>query len=97
MSTADGAKIIYLGFDECPYCHAFSPKLNQLAKEKGVTVYYYNTRKHANDSNFESAMQVYGVNKVPNAFIVKGGKPGINVNHASKMAELEAFINEAAK
>ena len=42
-------------------------------------------------------MQVYGVNKVPNAFIVKGGKPGINVNHASKMAELEAFINEAAK
>ncbi|WP_454927291.1 thioredoxin family protein [Abiotrophia defectiva] len=97
LSTTDGPKIVYLGFDECPYCHAFSPKINQLAKEKGVTVYYYNTRKHANDSNFQSAMQVYGVNKVPNAFIVKSGKPGTNVNHSSKMADLEAFINEAAK
>ena len=97
LSTTKKKVIVYLGFDECPYCKVFLPKLNQLAKEKDVTIYYYNVRKHRNDSNFQSAMEVYQVDAVPNAFIVKQGKPIKNVNYDSKMTDIEAFVEEAAK
>ena len=38
--------ILYLGFDQCPYCQAFTPKISHLAKELDVTIYYYNSQDH---------------------------------------------------
>lgn len=97
LTTTKQPAVVYLGFDECPFCRVFLPKINQLAKEKGVTLNYYNVRKHANDHNFKDVMEVYNVKSVPQAFIVKAGKPIKNVNYDSTMEEIEAFITEAAK
>lgn len=92
LSTQKEAKIVYLGFDECPYCKAFTPKLSQFVKEMDVTVYYYNTRKRANDQDFESVIATFNVDTVPHAFIVKNGKPIQFINHTSTMADIEAFV-----
>lgn len=97
LSTQKEAKIIYLGFDECPYCKAFTPKLNQLAKELDLPVYYYNTRRRENDLNYQSAMATYNVQTVPHAFIMKNGKVQAKVNHLSSMSAIEAFVKKTAE
>lgn len=94
LSTQSQAKVIYLGFDECPYCKAFTPKINQLAEETETPIYYYNTRKRANDSNFETAMAMYNVETVPHAFIVKNGQVVSKINHDSSMDAIEAFFEK---
>ena len=36
-----GTGIVYLGFPECPWCTAYVPYLNEIAKEKEVEKIYY--------------------------------------------------------
>ena len=91
LTTTKQPTVVYLGFDECPFCRVFLPKINQLAKEQGVTLNYYNVRKHSTDQNFKDVMEVYNVKSVPQAFIVKAGKPIKSVNYDSTMAEIEAY------
>lgn len=49
-----GTGVVYLGFPECPWCTAYVPYLNEVAKTSGVDkVYYYNIyndRKENNDN-----------------------------------------------
>lgn len=94
LSTMKEAKIIYLGFNECPACKAFSPKINQFAKEQGIQIAYYNTRSRAGDRDYDSVINSYQVDTVPHAFIMSKGKPIAKVNHASSMEALEAFVNK---
>lgn len=94
ISTNDQAAIVYLGFDECPFCKVFSPKINQLASELGVDIHYYNTTERGNDATFANAMQLYNVDTVPHAFIVENVKAGSKINHESSMEEIEAFLLE---
>ncbi|MGO4937222.1 thioredoxin domain-containing protein [Fundicoccus sp. Sow4_H7] len=94
-STDDEVKIIYLGFNECPYCVAFSPKLNKIAEELAVDIYFYNTQARADDNNFAVAMANYDVSTVPHAFIVEKAKPIQAINHESSMEAIEAFVTYA--
>lgn len=82
--------ILYLGFDECPYCKVFSPKINQLASELDVTLHYYNT--HTFDAT--ALADKLGIETVPHAFIIKDGKPVEFVNQNSDMQELEDFLRD---
>lgn len=49
-----GTGVVYLGFPECPWCTAYVPYLNEVAKANDVDkVYYYNIlndRKENNDN-----------------------------------------------
>lgn len=92
LASKDTPFIIYFGFDECPYCKAFSPKLNQLAAEMDVPIYYYNTRQRNNDPNFKTVIESYKIQTVPHAFIVHNAKPTEKINHASTMADIETFV-----
>ena len=39
-----GTGVVFLGFPSCPWCQAYAPMLNSLAKEYGIkTIYYHNT------------------------------------------------------
>lgn len=39
----NGTGIVYLGFPECPWCQAYVPYLNEVAKDSEITkIYYYN-------------------------------------------------------
>lgn len=96
-TTSDQPAIIYLGYDDCPFCKVFSPKINHLASEYGVEIYYYNTHERGDDATFANAVQVYNVDTVPHAFIVEDARPGSKINHESTMAEIEAFIAELAE
>lgn len=96
-STEEQAKIIYLGFDECPWCKAFLPKINQLASEFDVTIHYYNTRSRQVDSTFMSNMKHFGVDTVPYAFIMEDGDNKERINHMSSMQQIEDFFSQYDK
>ena len=39
-----GTGVVFLGFPSCPWCQAYAPMLNDLAKSYGLdTIYYHNT------------------------------------------------------
>ncbi|MBQ6130091.1 hypothetical protein IJI72_00095 [Candidatus Saccharibacteria bacterium] len=38
-----GTGVVFLGYPECPWCQAYAPMLNEVAKAYDVKVYYYNT------------------------------------------------------
>lgn len=88
----DQAKIIYIGFDECPWCKAFSPKINQFASEFDLPIYYYNTRSRSEDLTYNQVMENFGVETVPYAFIMYKGEPMERINHMSSMQQIEDFF-----
>lgn len=59
----NGRGIVYLGFPECPWCQAYVPYLNDVAKEVGISkIYYYNIlndRKEETD-NYKKILELLG-------------------------------------
>lgn len=59
----NGKGIVYLGFPECPWCQAYVPYLNDVAKEVGNDkIYYYNIlndRKEETD-NYKKILELLG-------------------------------------
>lgn len=57
----NGTGIVYLGFPECPWCQAYVPYLNEVAKENGMQkIYYYNIlndRKEETD-NYKKVLEL---------------------------------------
>ena len=84
--------IIYLGFDECPYCRAFLPKLNHLAQEFDLDIHYYNTTDREKDENFADVVNFFKVQTVPHTFIIQKGKVIDQINNNNTMKEIEAFL-----
>jgi len=49
-----GTGLVYLGFPECPWCQAYVPILNEVAKEEGVEkIYYFNIREDRQQNSKE--------------------------------------------
>ncbi|MGF3142595.1 thioredoxin family protein [Facklamia sp. P13064] len=87
------AKLIYVGFDSCPYCRVFLPKLNQLAKEMNLNYHYYNTDERMEDDNFRDIVDnFFEISTVPQLLIVKDGKVDSKLENSNSMADLEKFL-----
>lgn len=80
--------ILYLGFDQCPYCQAFTPKISHLAKELDETVYYYNSQDH----DISDLAQEWKLETVPQALIIQDGQMKGRLDHLSKMQDIENFL-----
>lgn len=80
--------ILYLGFDQCPYCQAFTPKISHLAKELDVTIYYYNSQDH----DISDLAQEWQLETVPQALIIQDGQMKGRLDHLSKMQDIENFL-----
>lgn len=92
LESNDEPKIIYFGFDECPFCTAFIPKLNHFATEIDAPIYYYDVRAHGEDPTFAAVIENFQFETVPQAFILEDGEPRGRINHHSSMATIEDFI-----
>lgn len=96
-----GIGIVYLGYPECPWCMAYVPLLNEIAKNEGIEkIYYYNIREdRKNNTKFYqkvvSILNDYlnydeeGKKRifVPNVTFVKEGKIIFNDNETSLISE----------
>lgn len=96
-----GTGIVYLGYPECPWCMAYVPLLNEIAKNEGIEkIYYYNIREdRKNNTKFYqkvvSILNDYldydeeGKKRifVPNITFVKEGKIIFNDNETSLISD----------
>lgn len=55
--TENDTVFIYVGRDDCPDCEKFSPKLQNIIKEEGLSVLYYSTSKDRK----ERPDEMYGI------------------------------------
>lgn len=96
-----GTGIVYLGYPECPWCMAYVPLLNEIAKNEGIEkIYYYNIREDRKN-NTEFYQKVVSILNdylnydeegkkrifVPNITFVKEGKIIFNDNETSLISE----------
>lgn len=96
-----GTGIVYLGYPECPWCMAYVPLLNEIAKNEGIEkIYYYNIREDRKN-NTEFYQKVVSILNdylnydeegkkrifVPNVTFVKEGKIIFNDNETSLITE----------
>lgn len=96
-----GTGIVYLGYPECPWCMAYVPLLNEIAKNEGIEkIYYYNIREDRKN-NTEFYQKIVSILNdylnydeegkkrifVPNVTFVKEGKIIFNDNETSLISE----------
>lgn len=96
-----GTGIVYLGYPECPWCMAYVPLLNEIAKNEGIEKIYYYNIKEDRDDNTEFYQKVVSILNdylnydeegkkrifVPNVTFVKEGKIIFNDNETSLISE----------
>ena len=96
-----GTGIVYLGYPECPWCMAYVPLLNEIAKNEGIEKIYYYNIKEDRDDNTEFYQKVVSILSdyldydeegrkrifVPNVTFVKKGKIIFNDNETSLISE----------
>ena len=98
-----GIGVVYLGFPECPWCEAYVPYLNEIAKEEGIEkIYYYNIKEDRNN-NTEGYQKIVKILKehlscdeegneriyVPNvSFHIRGKVIGFNNETSLDMGEV---------
>lgn len=44
-----GTAVVFLGFPECPWCQAYVPFLDEVVRDAGTQVFYYNIYKDKTD------------------------------------------------
>jgi len=98
-----GTGIVYLGFPECPWCQAYVPMLNEVAKEEGVEkIYYFNIRedRQENSKDYQKIVKLVknylmkddeGNERifVPDIYAVKDGKI---VSHNNETSVVDSDI-----
>lgn len=54
----NGTGVVYLGFPECQWCQAYSPILDEVAKEAGIEKIYYCNIKEDRATNSDEYQQI---------------------------------------
>lgn len=94
-----GTGIVFLGFPECPWCRAYAPILNDVAKSNGIDkIYYYNIAddRRNNTATYQKLISILNDNLlydeegnhrvyVPDITFVKDGKIVAHDNETSVM------------
>lgn len=81
-------KIVYIGFNKCPFCQKFVDKLGPLAKEKDLTVYYVDRRDSENEGAIEEFREKYDIPTVP-GLLYSSETAGLVVKCDSSLSEEE--------
>lgn len=84
---------VYFGRPNCPYCKEFYPKLEKATNENKMNVYYYDTKFHKGDADFEEVLSEYGVEEIPYLAKVKNGKIMAVLNQAKNEKEIKIFMD----
>ena len=81
--------IVYLGKAACPYCRKFVPKLDNVRKEKKLTIHYLDSQNTPTDPAIQSLRDRMGVRTVPALVRIDGPGQFTNLNADSSLSEEE--------
>ncbi|MBG9987454.1 thioredoxin family protein [Aerococcaceae bacterium DSM 111176] len=94
-NSKEEPQVVYFGYDACPFCKAFTPKISQLAKEFDVTINHYNTDENMGSEDFLKIVAPFSLQTVPHAFLIEDEQVIDILNDKSTMEEIETFITAA--
>lgn len=66
--------LLYTGRGTCPWCVKFVPVLNEIAKEKKLTVYYLDSENTQTDAELKNFRNAYKIETVPSLLYFRNGK-----------------------
>ncbi len=84
-------EIIYIGFEACPYCNYFLPKLHEVMKKYNLSFYYLNSRNIEESKEIASFRNKYNIKTVPTLFII-GEEITFRSNSEMTIEEIEDFL-----
>lgn len=79
--------IVYIGKAVCPYCRKFVPKLDNVRKEKNLTIHYLDSLNTPTDLAIQSLREKMGVRTVPALVTIDGPGQFTNLNADSSLSE----------
>lgn len=56
-----GTGVVYLGYPECPWCQAYVPYLNEVAKDVGIDKIYYSNTKVMKETSMEKYKEIISI------------------------------------
>lgn len=96
--SKEKTQILYVGFEECPFCKEFVHKLNTATEKAQVKFHYYNTDYRGQDANFGKVIgEFLQISTVPHAFLIKDGKVVEKLTSDAKETDFEAFVKKATE
>lgn len=93
-----GTAMIFLGFEECPWCQQLAPIVDEAAKDEGLDTVYYVDIRQAREENDETYQQLVAVLE-PRLRKDDDGQPRIYVPDVSTIKDgkiVGHFIQESA-
>lgn len=66
--------VIFVGRSTCPYCQRFEPKLTNVAKASGQTVYFINSEDVADLAAIQIFRNKYTIPTVPGLLVAHAGE-----------------------
>lgn len=84
LLEAKTGKIVYIGFDSCPYCRKFIHKLSPLATEKELEIHYVDAKDAEYPEEIKEFRQKYNVKTVP-GLLYSSETAGLIVKHDSSL------------
>lgn len=88
MLEAKTGKIVYIGFDTCPYCRKFVHKLSPLAEAKDLDIYYVDAKADGYAEAIQAFREKYHVKTVP-GLLYSSETTELIVKHDSSLTEEE--------
>lgn len=81
-------QIIYIGFENCPFCRKFVHTLSPLAKEKNLRIYYVDARDPDYKEEIKNFRKKYDLQTVP-GFLYSSETAGVTAKTDSSLSETE--------
>lgn len=92
LESDDRFAIVYVGRDNCEDCRRYSKTLFSTMYERGIHLYYFDTKAARKDPDFQQQIEALELTKVPALYIV-GRDEHLPVNtKAIENGELDTLI-----
>ncbi|MCL2085761.1 thioredoxin family protein [Candidatus Saccharibacteria bacterium] len=85
---------LYVGRPTCPFCQVFEPMLAEVAAEKNLQVFYYNTEDNSGNAEGWEAMTILEVVYVPHFIFISNGQLADALEDTTSREALVEFINK---
>ena len=82
----DHNRLVFVGREDCPFCQKFKPEIAEFAYNNDFIVYYYNTTKDRQESDFDDKIKHLKIDSVPSVLIV-GKSKATNITDKIKDSE----------
>lgn len=70
LTTEQRTNLVYIGRDNCPDCRKYQPRLQKIAQEKKVPVYYYDIINDRKKNEFKKTIKKLDLQEVPALYLI---------------------------